>query len=197
LHEEELERVRIGADRLVHGLPLLPVGDAPVGAGERVRGIDEPTGPGERQGEDSPEVRIGALVGEAPGTRAHGRFEEHARPERVPVSGPLLSEPYLTRSPRQELVPRVPKDPDPRHQYVEAVVADRDDAADDALRDAPLANEPLDASRHLGPVRKRDRERVDRREALPVVVHRRRISTSAASAIIVAVRRLASQRRHR
>jgi hypothetical protein len=82
----------------------------------------------------------------------NGPGERHARPECVPVGGSLLGEPDLTRASRHELVARVSKDADPGHEDVEAVVADRHHAADDALRDPPIAGEPLDACRDLGPV---------------------------------------------
>ena len=134
-----------------------------------MRRLDQSRGPRERQREHAAQVGVRTVVGEPPCARADGRLQHDAWPERVPVGGALLGEPDLARTPRQELVARVSDHADAGDEDVEAIVADRDHPADDALRDASVAGEPLDARRHLRPVRQWDRERVDRREAPGVV----------------------------
>ena len=177
--EEELEGVRVRADRLQDRLPVLPVGDAPVGARERAGWVDEPDRPGKRQDEHATQVGVRAFVGEPPCARPDRGLEDYARPQGVPVCGTLLRESHLSWATRQELLARVPDDADAGDLDVEAVVADRDDSPDAPLRDAAVPERPLDAGRHLGAVRQRHGQRIDRREPFWVMgIHSARVAAA-------------------
>lgn len=92
---EHLERVRIGAERLAHGLAGSPVRLAAVGADEILGRRDEPLGPGEGEGEHASVIDVGVLVGEPPRVRAHRGLEHDARPQRFLCIGAALREEIL------------------------------------------------------------------------------------------------------
>ena len=109
------------------------------------------------------------------------RLEDDATTESFPVCGALLSKPHLTRTAREEFVTGVPENADPGDQDVETVLAEGHNPADNSLRDTPTLEQPLDACRHLGPVRQRHGTWVDRGKTLELPGHVRTLIASSAA----------------
>ena len=179
--KQHLEGVRVRAKRLADGLAGGPVRGAPVGADEVFGRSDEALRPGEGKREDAAVVVVGVGVGEAPGARSDRRFEDDARPQRLPRVGASVREEDLAHSTGRELTPRVADDAHADDGHVEVVAVHLRHAPDGPLRHAALADEAVDAGDDLGSVWQRDGSRVELLEVAQAQVHPISQTTSSGS----------------
>ena len=170
-HEEHLERVRIGLQRLSNGLSHRPVRCASVLAYEVFGRRHQAERPGQRQREHAASIVVRRFVGEAPRVRAHLRIEHDARQERRPRALATLRPEDLPHAARREFATRVAQGADTDDRDVELVTGNLHDAPDRCLRHATFTGHAIDARDDLRPVRKRDRTRIEVCEMANAEVH--------------------------
>ena len=87
-----------------------------------------------------------------------------------------MREQGLADAPRGHLVARVAEDADADDGHLEVVPVGLRDAADRPLRNAPLADDAVDACDHLRAVRQRHRARVELLQIAEAKVHVTRVA---------------------
>ncbi len=116
-------------------------------------------------------IFVRGFVGKAPGLRADDGIEDGAWPEQLPRALPALGEEHLPHPPGRQLRAGVANDANADHRDLEIVAVDLAHPTNRALRDAPFADDAVDAGHDLGAVRKRHGEGIEMLEVAKAKVH--------------------------